>query len=107
MIKTIKINEVQLIEREITLDFFLENHARFSLFDPIHEQWAKIYQLPPGKRIIYIYYDYCDSYGNSNDSDIGFLILEDDEVVEDRHFAMKEFCTINSTRIIHAEPTDR
>lgn len=107
MINTIEINEVQVVTKELSFKEFLHDHARFTLFDPIYNQWAEIYELPKGKRAVYIYYEYYDGNGECYEKDVGFLILHLEEYVTDRHLELKEFCLANMHRIIHANPDDR
>lgn len=104
---SIEINEVKVVTKNVSLKEFLHDYARYTLLDPVYNQWAEIYDLPNNKSVIYIYYDYYDSSGDSYEKDIGFLILKPEECVVDRHLELKEFCLANMHRIIHANPDDR
>jgi len=107
MIKSIEVGEVKIVYSQVSLKEYLHDYARFNLYEPIHKQWADIYKLPAYGRIIYIYHESNDSYGSSIEHEGGFLILEPDEVVIDRHADLKEFCLNNLDRIIHADPDER
>lgn len=105
MIKDVELTEVQIVYKRVPLKEFIHDHADFTLFNPMPEQWAEMYDIPKGKRVIYITHEYYDTNGESNEHDMGFLILQLEECVDKSD--LREFCLANLDRIIHANPDDR
>lgn len=108
MIKSIQISEIKLVYKDIPLKEYIHNHACFILHDPIQSDWADMYNLPTGKRIIYIYHESYDSYtGDCTEHEGGFIVLHLEEYVNDAYEDLKEFCLNNLERIIHSDPALR
>lgn len=105
MIKEVELTKVKIEYVKIPLKEFIHDYADFILLNPIPDSWAEMYDIPKGKRVIYITNEYYDTNGDLNEHDMGFLVLNLEEFIDKSE--LREFCLANMHRIIHANPDDR
>lgn len=105
MINEVELTKVRIEYVKVPLKKFIHDHADFVLLNPIPDDWAEMYKIPKGKRVIYITHEYYDTNGECNEHDMGFLVLKLEEVICTSE--LREFCLANLDRIIHANPDDR